>query len=287
MEFVKMHGTGNDYVYVDGWKHDLEEGIEQLAIDVSHRHFGIGADGLIIVRKPEMPGHSGRMEMYNLDGSRGKMCGNGLRCVAKFLFDRGRTHTMTEFNLETDAGTRRAKVTVGADGKAERVRLSMGQPILEPSRIPAAFEGERAVEVPLEVDGTVYKGTAVGMGNPHFVIFVDDVDNFPVEAVGRKIEHHAMFPERVNVEFVQVLGENHLRQRTWERGSGETWACGTGASAVSVAAKLTGRAKVEAPVEIDLLGGRLTLEWDGAQGEVFMTGDAVEVFTGTWPQNLG
>ena len=281
MDFVKMHGTGNDYVYVDGWHHEIQDPAA-LAIEVSHRHFGIGGDGLIIVQKPEMPGHSGRMEMYNLDGSRGKMCGNGLRCVAKFLFDRGRTHTMTEFNLETDAGTRRAKVDVGPDGKAERVRLSMGAPILEPALIPARFPGERAVEVKLSVDGTEYVGTSVGMGNPHFVIFVDDVDGFPVEAVGKKIEHHEMFPERVNVEFVQVLAPNHLRQRTWERGSGETWACGTGASAVSVASLLTGRSQYGAPVEIDLLGGRLTLEWDG-KGEVFMTGGATEVFTGTWP----
>jgi diaminopimelate epimerase len=282
MEFTKMHGTGNDYVYVDAWTQELANPAE-AAVAVSHRHFGIGADGLILVRRPTAPGFAGRMEMYNADGSRGKMCGNGLRCVAKFLFDRGRTSGV-EFDLETDAGPRHALVFPGPDEKAERVRLSMGAPILRPSGIPCAFPGERAVDVPLEVGGRVWHGTAVGMGNPHFVIFVDDVDSFPVEAVGRSIETHPLFPERVNVEFVQVIGKDHLRQRTWERGSGETWACGTGASAVSVAAQLTGRAG--ASVEIDLLGGRLSLSWDGAEGPVLMTGDAVEVFSGRWPDSV-
>ncbi len=279
MKFTKMHGTGNDYVYVDLWTESVQDAVS-AAIEVSHRHFGIGADGLILVAKSEQPGFAGRMIMYNADGSRGKMCGNGLRCVAKFLFDRKRTPG-TEFDLETDAGPRHAVVFPGPDGRAERVRLSMGAPIFAPAEIPCGFPGERAVDIPLEVDGKVWRGTAVGMGNPHFVIFVDDVDSFPVEAVGKRIETHPLFPERVNVEFVQVVGKDHLRQRTWERGSGETWACGTGASAVSVAAQLTGRAG--SSVEIDLLGGRLSLSWDGAEGPVFMTGDAVEVFSGSWP----
>ncbi len=280
MKFTKMHGAGNDYVYVDLWTETVADPVKMAEV-VSHRHFGVGADGLILIAKPERPGFSGRMIMYNADGSRGKMCGNGLRCVAKFLFDRGRTGG-TEFDLETDAGPRHATVFPGADGKAEQVRISMGAPILAPVQIPCGFSGDRAIDVPLQTpDGRTWRGTAVSMGNPHFVIFVDDVDHFPVEEVGKQIERHVLFPERVNVEFVQVLTPGHLRQRTWERGSGETWACGTGASAVAVAARLTGHAGADA--EIDLLGGHLSLSWDGAEGPVFMTGGAVEVFSGDFP----
>lgn len=279
MKFVKMHGTGNDYVYVDLGEERVADPVG-TAVAVSHRRFGIGADGLILVAPPDEPGFAGRMIMYNADGSISGMCGNGLRCVAKFLFDRGRTGGATEFRLQTGAGPRGATVIPGPDGKAQRVRLAMGRPFLRPSEVPALFPGDRAVDVPLEVDGRIFRGTAVGMGNPHFVIFVDDVDTFPVETIGPRIENHPMFPQRVNVEFVQVLSHGRLRQRTWERGSGETWACGTGASAVCVAAKLLGHADQEA--EIDLLGGRLTLAWDG-EGEVFLTGDAVEIYQGVWP----
>lgn len=274
MRFVKMHGTGNDYVYIDLWEETVPDPVA-LAIEVSHRHFGIGSDGLILVAKPDAEGFAGRMVMFNADGSESGMCGNGLRCVAKFLFDRDRTGGATEFQLQTGAGPRGAKVHVGADGKAEKVTLSMGKPLLQPSEIPTTLEGGE--ECSIEVAGRVLKGTPVGMGNPHFVVFVDDVDNYPVHEIGPLVETHPAFPKRVNVEFVQVLGPGHLRQRTWERGSGETWACGTGASAVCAASRLRGI--TDGNVEIDLLGGRLSLQWDGV-GEVKMTGNAVETFRG-------
>ena len=277
IEFVKMHGTGNDYVYVDLWTETVPDPVA-LAIAVSHRRFGIGSDGLILVAKPHEDGFAGRMIMYNADGSTSGMCGNGLRCVAKFLFDRWRTQGATEFRLQTGAGPRGAKVHVGVDGKANRVTLSMGKPLLSPEEIPTTFlaQGE---EFELEVAGRKLKGTPVGMGNPHFVVFVEETETFPVHEIGPLIENHPAFPQRVNAEFVQVMGPGHLRQRTWERGSGETWACGTGASAVCVASRLRGH--TQGAVEIDLLGGRLSLDWDG-QGEVQLTGNAVEVFRGVW-----
>ena len=274
MKFVKMHGTGNDYVYVDLWEENVPDPVA-LAIEVSHRHFGIGSDGLILVAKPDAEGFAGRMVMFNADGSESGMCGNGLRCVAKFLFDRGRTDGSTEFRLQTGAGPRGAKVHVGLDGKADRVTLSMGKPLLDSASIPTTLPGGE--ECVLEVAGRTLRGTPVGMGNPHFVVFVDDVDAFPVHEVGPLVENHPAFPKRVNAEFVQVLGPGHLRQRTWERGSGETWACGTGASAVCAASRLRGI--TDGSVEIDLLGGRLSLSWDGT-GEVLMTGNAIEVFRG-------
>lgn len=274
MKFVKMHGTGNDYVYVDLWEESVPDPVK-LSIEVSHRHFGIGSDGLILVAKPDAEGFAGRMVMFNADGSESGMCGNGLRCVAKFLFDRGRTGGATEFRLQTGAGPRGATVHPGPDGKAERVTLSMGPAILDDASIPTTLAGGEECEI--EVAGRALRGTPVGMGNPHFVIFVDDVDNFPVHEIGPLVENHPAFPKRVNAEFVQVLGPGHLRQRTWERGSGETWACGTGASAVCVASRLRGI--TDGQVEIDLLGGRLSLSWDGV-GEVKMTGNAVEVFRG-------
>jgi diaminopimelate epimerase len=264
-------------VYVDLWTETVLDPV-RLAIDVSHRHFAIGSDGLILVARPDQPGFAGRMVMYNADGSESGMCGNGLRCVAKFLFDRDRTDGATEFKLQTGAGPRGAKVHVGPDGKADRVTLSMGAPLLAPEQIPTTLAAQGA-EFEIEVAGRKLKGTPVGMGNPHFVIFVDDTESFPVHELGPLVEHHPAFPQRVNAEFVQVMGPGHLRQRTWERGSGETWACGTGASAVCVASRLRGL--TDGQVEIDLLGGRLSLSWDG-HGEVKMTGNAVEVFKGRW-----
>ena len=272
-----MHGTGNDYVYVDLWTESVPDPVA-TAIEVSHRHFGIGADGLILVAKPTEPGFAGRMVMYNADGSESGMCGNGLRCVAKFLFDRGRTGGEREFRLQTGAGPRGAVVHPGPDGKALEVTLSMGAPLLSPGDIPTTLPALGA-ESEIQVGGRTLHGTPVGMGNPHFVVFVDDVDSFPVHEIGPLVENHPAFPKRVNAEFVQVVGPGRLRQRTWERGSGETWACGTGASAVCVASRLRGITQGE--VVIDLLGGPLSLFWDGT-GEVRMTGNAVEVFRGNW-----
>jgi len=277
MEFVKMHGTGNDYVYVDLWTESVSDPVT-TAIEVSHRHFGIGADGLILVAKPTEPGFAGRMVMYNADGSESGMCGNGLRCVAKFLFDRGRTGGEKEFRLQTGAGPRGAVVHPGPDGKALEVTLSMGVPLLSPEDIPTTLPALGA-ESEIQVGSMALRGTPVGVGNPHFVVFVEDVDSFPVHEIGPLVENHPAFPKRVNVEFVQVMGPGRLRQRTWERGSGETWACGTGASAVCVASRLRGHSRGD--VVIDLLGGPLALSWDGA-GEIRMTGNAVEVFRGSW-----
>jgi len=273
-----MHGTGNDYVYADLWTESVPNPAE-LAVAVSHRHFGIGSDGLILVAKPTEPGFAGRMVMFNADGSESGMCGNGIRCVAKFLFDRGRTGGAREFHIQTGAGPRTVHVLTGPDGLAVGATVSMGAPILEPEGIPTTLPAGGA-ESEIQVGGRTLRGTPVGMGNPHFVVFVDDVDAYPVAEIGPQVEHHPAFPRRVNAEFVQVLGPGHLRQRTWERGSGETWACGTGASAVCVASRLRGRASTD--VEIDLLGGRLSLSWDGV-GEVRMSGNAVEVFRGNWP----
>jgi diaminopimelate epimerase len=278
MEFVKMHGTGNDYVYADLWTESVPDPAS-LAVEVSHRHFGIGSDGLILVARPTEPGFAGRMVMFNADGSESGMCGNGIRCVAKFLFDRGRTEGAREFRIQTGAGPRSVLVHTGPDGLVQSATVSMGVPILAPEGIPTTLPAQGS-ESELQVGGRVLRGTPVGMGNPHFVVFVDDVDSFPVSEIGPLVEHHPAFPRRVNAEFVQVSGPGLLRQRTWERGSGETWACGTGASAVCVASRLRGH--VAGDVEIDLLGGRLSLSWDGS-GEVRMTGNAVEVFRGSWP----
>eukprot|EP00741_Cyanophora_paradoxa_P024028 tig00021721_g23203.t1 len=287
VEFVKMHGIGNDYVYIDATKSEPGMDVEkQMAIVMSNRNKGIGGDGVIFIKKATKPGAKYRMQMHNADGSISEMCGNGLRCVAKFLFDR-RMETDLVFPIETGAGILTVTVTpeAGDATKAAAIRVKMGEPILERARIPMSVgDGEdasaRMVDQPLVIDGVEYRYTAVSMGNPHCIIFVDDAANFPVTTVGPKIENHALFPNRVNVEFVQVVSPTKLIQRTWERGSGETLACGTGASAVCVAGVLTGR--TERSVGITLLGGDLELEWDEGDNCVYKTGPAAEVFAGTW-----
>lgn len=277
MEFIKMHGAGNDYVYVDLFKEKVADA-PSLARAVSHRHFGIGGDGLILIGPK--PGFDAEMDMYNADGSRSEMCGNGLRCVAKYVHDtyaKGKDDLV----LMTGAGERRARIARrDAAGFADLVTLDMGAPVFDGLRIPTTLDAPRVFGHALSVEGETYLIHALSMGNPHCVIFVDDVANFPVEKVGPKIENHPFFPRRVNVEFVQVVHAGEVIQRTWERGSGETWACGTGAAAVCVASFL---AKKTAPeLRIRLLGGELFLEWNG-EGSVRMTGPATEVFRGTWP----
>lgn len=282
MQFIKMQGTGNDYVYVDCFDREVKTGgvndPSQLAAAVSHRRFGVGADGLILI-KPFEKGH-GEMEMYNSDGSPSEMCGNGLRCVAKYLHD---TYYPGEKTLDilTGNGVLRAEIFTGASGKAERVKINMGRPIFEGLKIPTTLDVPRVFEQSLEVQGQSYEFSSLSMGNPHCVIFVKDVATFPVEAVGSEIEHHPLFPSRVNVEFVQVVSRTELIQRTWERGAGETWACGTGACAVAVIAHLLG--KTEGDVVIHLKGGDLELSY--REGDVvWMTGNAVEVYRGEWPK---
>ncbi len=276
MEFIKMQGTGNDYVYIDCFINQVTNA-EELSIKMSHRHFGIGSDGLILI-KP-YPGADGEMEMYNPDGSRSEMCGNGLRCVAKFIHDhyaRGKG----ELKLMTGAGWRSAKIFCNSKGEAENIKLNMGEPIFSGPKIPCSILSDEVFNQEIQIEGELYKFSSVSMGNPHCVIFVDDVAKFPVEKIGPQIEHHSLFPKRVNVEFVQIISPSEVIQRTWERGAGETWACGTGASAVAVVGKRLGLTAEK--LLIHLTGGDLLLEYQGS-GAVFMTGNAVEVFRGTWP----
>ncbi len=274
MKFVKMHGTGNDYVYVDLFKEKVADPVK-AAIALSHRRYGIGGDGLILI-KPR-PDADAEMEMYNADGSMSEMCGNGLRCVAKYVHDhyaRGKD----DLKLMTGAGWRGATIVKrDASGAAEQVRLDMGEPIWDGLKIPTTFNAPDVMERAIEVAGRKLTFSSVSMGNPHCVIYVDDAAKFPVEQIGPLIETHAFFPRKVNVEFVQILSKGEVIQRTWERGSGETWACGTGASAVAAIGFKLG--KTAARLTIHLTGGDLLLEYEG-KGSVRMTGNAVEVFQG-------
>jgi diaminopimelate epimerase len=277
MRFTKMQGLGNDYVYVDAFVERVDDPAA-VARFVSDRRFGIGADGLILIRPSKTADF--RMEMYNADGSRGEMCGNGIRCCAKYVHDR-RGFRKARLTAETDAGLKEMDLVV-ADGKVTAVRVNMGAPILERSRIPMLAppggDGDRVVNEQLHVQDRVFPVTAVSMGNPHCVLFVEDVDSFPVERVGRAIENLPVFPNRTNVEFVKVVSRTEVVQRTWERGSGETFACGTGACAVVVAGRLNGL--LDAKVTVHLKGGDLVVEWEGDGAPVFKTGPAVEVFRG-------
>lgn len=276
MRFVKMHGTGNDYVYVDAFRESVENPVE-LAQKVSHRHFGVGGDGLILI-KP-YPGADGEMDMYNADGSSSEMCGNGIRCVAKYVHDtyaRGKD----ELKLMTGAGWRTARIVArDAAGNAASVQIDMGAPIFEGLKIPTIIDAPEVLRQKIEVAGREFEFSSVSMGNPHCVIYVDDVANFPVAEIGPRIEHHPWFPRRVNVEFVQIVSRGEVIQRTWERGSGETWACGTGASAVAAIGRRLGI--TDDRLTIHLTGGDLLLEYDG-KGSVKMTGNAVEVFRGEY-----
>lgn len=273
LQFTKMQGLGNDYVYVDCTKKKLENASE-VAVKVSDRHFGIGSDGLILINASNVANFE--MEMYNADGSRGEMCGNGIRCVAKYVYDYGLTD-QTHISVETLGGIKYLDLTV-EEGRVRQVRVDMGRPMLCPAEIPVIANGESVIDMPIEVDGTEYRMTAVGMGNPHTVVFVEDVDGLEIEQIGPKFEHHPCFPNRVNTEFVKVLDQNTVKMRVWERGSGETLACGTGACAVAVACILNGL--TENKVTVQLLGGDLLIEWDREADKVYMTGPAEVVFDG-------
>jgi diaminopimelate epimerase len=271
-----MQGCGNDYVYVDGFHHQVADPVA-LARQISDRRFGVGSDGLILA----LPSTSAdfRMRMWNADGSESEMCGNGIRCVAKFVHDRGLAGKGTRLTVETGAGLKVVDL-VSEDGEIVAATVDMGAPILERGQLPMVGPAGRVVDEPLLVDGTTLRLTGVSMGNPHVVAYVPRVDQAPVTTLGPKVEHHAAFPRRTNVHFVEVLSPTEVRQRTWERGSGETHACGTGACAVTVAGVLTGRTARE--LTLHLLGGDLKVAWpDG--GHVMMTGPAVEVFEGRWP----
>ena len=272
-----MHGIGNDYVYVSTFDQEPPADPSALAVAVSDRHFGVGSDGLILIEPSERA--DARMRMFNADGSESEMCGNGVRCVAKYIHDHGIARK-GRVTIETGRGVLTLDLEV-EDDVVRRVRVDMGTPILEAAEIPTTLPGDPPIEVPLRVEGHDLKLTAVSMGNPHVVAFVDDVDHFPVEQVGAALERHPSFPRRVNVHFVQVLSGDEVRMRTWERGSGITLACGTGACAVAVAGTLTSRTRQR--VLAHLPGGDLTLDWDGPGAPIFMTGEAAEVFSGEWP----
>ena len=272
LPFTKMHGISNDYIYVNTFDTQLADPA-RVARQVSQRRTGIGGDGLILIC-PSETAHA-RMEMYNADGSRGEMCGNGIRCVGKYLYDHG-IATDNPLRVDTDAGLKVLFLEVD-DGSVARVTVDMGEPILDGPQIPVAAEG-RIVNRPLHVDGHTYAVTCVSMGNPHCVTFVDDVEAIALEKIGPQFESHAFFPNRVNTEFIQVVSPFEINMRVWERGSGETWACGTGACGATVAAVLN--EKSERRVIVHLRGGDLEIEWRAEDNHVYMTGAAEEVFEG-------
>ncbi len=274
MKFTKMHGAGNDYVYVNCMQEELlhPQKVSQL---VSDRHFGVGSDGLILIKPSQKADFE--MEMYNADGSRGEMCGNGIRCVAKYVYDYGLTDKR-KISVETLAGIKYLDLTI-ENGKVSKVKVNMGMPCLKAAEIPVLADTEQVIDAPLEVGGKVYHMTAVSMGNPHCVIFMEeDVRELDLEAIGPVFENHPRFPKRINTEFVNVVDSSTLRMRVWERGSGETLACGTGACATAVAAMVNGRCGQE--VMVELTGGDLDIAWEGGNAPVYMTGPAVTVFDG-------
>lgn len=273
MKFTKMHGIGNDYVYVNCFQETVEDPAA-AAIAVSDRHFGIGSDGLILIRPSEVA--DGKMEMYNADGSQGAMCGNGIRCVAKYMYDHGITDK-TSISVETKSGIKYLDLTV-EDGKVSTVKVNMGSPILKAADIPVICEKEQMIDEPVEVNGETWRITCVSMGNPHAVTYIEDVKNFEIEKFGPQFENHPVFPDRVNTEFVRVIDRRTVEMRVWERGSGETLACGTGACATTVACILNGLTEDE--VTVKLLGGELKIFWDRKANLVYMTGSATTVFDG-------
>lgn len=276
MRFTKMQGAGNDYIYIDCFGERAPRDPAALARRISDRHFGVGGDGLILIGPSERA--DARMRMFNADGSESEMCGNGIRCVAKYVFDHGRC-IKPKLQIETGAGVLTLDLEV-ASGKVDRVRVDMGAPILDAARIPTTLPGNPVVNAALTVGGAALEVTCVSMGNPHCVTFVDQLTDDLVLGLGPKIEHDGHFPRRVNAEFVQVLSRDEVRLRVWERGSGETMACGTGASAVCVAGSLSGRTNRK--ITAHLPGGDLELHW-ADNDRVYMTGPAVEVFSGEWP----
>ncbi len=277
IRFTKMHGAGNDYVYIDCFAQRRPADPPTLARKMAHRRFGVGGDGLILILPSDVA--DARMQMFNADGSEAEMCGNGIRCVAKYVYDHGIARRET-LSIETVCGVLPIRLVL-EDDRVVGAQVDMGEPILEAARIPTTWSLPRVVNEELEVDGRFFEVTCVSMGNPHCVIFVDSATDELVRDVGSRIECHERFPQRTNVEFVEILSPREVRQRTWERGTGETWACGTGASAVCVAGVISGR--TERTIINHLLGGDLELTWDEASGHVWMTGPAEEVFSGEWP----
>ena len=273
IKFTKMQGLGNDYVYMDAI-HQKIENESSLAQFVSNRHFGIGSDGLILICKSDVADF--KMRMFNSDGSEAEMCGNGIRCVGKFVYDKGLTDKTT-VTVETLAGIKTLELNT-KEGKVETVKVDMGEPILNPKEIPVISDEEPVKNLMLEAEGRKFKFTCVSMGNPHAITEVEDTEKFDVEKYGKVLEVDKAFPNKINVEFIQIVDKNHVKMRVWERGAGETLACGTGACATAVACYLNG--KTDRNVEVELLGGKLFIEWNEENNHIFMTGPAVTVFEG-------
>lgn len=281
LKFTKMQGCGNDYVYVNGFtEHVPQEKKPELVRELSDRHFGIGGDGVIFINPSEKADFE--MEMYNADGTRSQMCGNGIRCVAKFVYDKGltdadRISVISAGSMKTLELTVEGR-TASDRGRVKRVRVNMGSPILKPAAIPVLADGESAINEPIYVEEQEYRMTCVSMGNPHAVIFAEEVRKMQLEQIGPAFEQHVRFPERVNTEFVEILDRKNVFMRVWERGTGETLACGTGCCATAVACVLNGL--TEEKITVHLLGGELLIEWDREENMVYMTGPAVTVFEG-------
>ena len=273
MKFTKMHGCGNDYVYVNCFKEHIAKP-DKVAQFVSDRHMGIGSDGMILIKPSKVADFA--MAMYNADGSEGAMCGNGVRCIAKYVYDYGLTDK-TNISLETKAGIKYLDLTV-EEGKVVMIKVDMGKPILEAAQVPVVSNKAQVIDEPIMVGGKEYRMTAVSMGNPHAVVFVDNTEQFDLEHIGPLFEHHEAFPDRVNTEFVQIVDEENVNMRVWERGSGETLACGTGTCATAVACVLNGLTKDT--ITVHLRGGDIKIHYDRENEKVFMTGPATVVFDG-------
>jgi diaminopimelate epimerase len=280
MRFTKMHGLGNDYVYVNCFDQRVKDPVS-LAKVISDRHRGVGADGLILICPSDTA--DVRMRIFNADGSEAQMCGNGIRCVAKFAYENrlGGSGSADSMKIETGRGVLTLGLQIDKNNKVQKVRVNMGEPILAPAKIPALLDGESVIEASIDVLNNQMRMTCVSMGNPHAVFFTDDLSLINLEKMGPAIENHTLFPQRVNAHFVKVNSKSEFTMITWERGSGITLACGTGACACCVAAVLTGRCGRE--IRANLPGGRLELNWSQDDNCVYMTGPATEVFTGIWP----
>lgn len=278
LRFTKMQGAGNDYIYINAFT-EIVDNPSALAVKLSNRNFGIGSDGLVLILPSSTCDF--RMQMFNSDGSEAEMCGNASRCIGKWIYDNKLTFKK-EISLETKAGVKHITLLDG-DIQRRRVKVDMGEPILEPAKIPVSINKEIALNHPLRVNGTIWNISCVSMGNPHAVVFIDAVKDFPVSVLGPQFETHLIFPHKINTEFVEIVDRKTINMRVWERGAGETLACGTGACAATVAAVLNGYC--ERNVTINLLGGKLDIEWNEANNHVYMTGDAVTVFEGTYYQH--
>lgn len=274
MKFTKMQGIGNNYVYINCFEEKVENP-SKLSVRLSDQHFGIGSDGIILIEPSDTA--DCRMDIYNADGSRGMMCGNGIRCVGKYVYERG-IAKKDVLKIDTMSGIKTLHLDV-KDGKVDSVTVNMGKPCLNAKEIPVLFSKEQIINEPIAVDAVPYRITCVSMGNPHCVIFVDDVNAIELEKIGPKIECNSIFPDRTNTEFIQIVNKNEIIMRVWERGSGETWACGTGACAAVVACIVN--KKTERQVKVHLKGGNLDIIWDESSDDVFMTGPAAFVFDGT------